>query len=95
MKNEQLKKLIKEEIKKILELEAEQPETDEQSGTAISPSDFNIQLKAIYDQLKMSKQGIVGKELELLLSIIKDIIAYTQENTLSLPISNRIINVTT
>jgi hypothetical protein len=91
MKNEVLKKLIKEEIKNLLELETAPAAAP---STAISPSDFNIQLKAIYDQLKMSKSGITGQELELLLSIIKDIVKYTQENTLSPTLSDRILKIT-
>ena len=95
MKNEQLKKLIKEEIKNLLELDATPSATPSAApAEAISPSEFNIQLKAIYDQLKMSKAGITGQELELLLSIIKDIVGYTQQNTLSPTLSDRILKIT-
>ena len=95
MKNEQLKKLIKEEIKNLLELDATPSATPSAApAEAISPSEFNIQLKAIYDQLKMSKAGITGQELELLLSIMKDIVGYTQQNTLSPTLSDRILKIT-
>ena len=95
MKNEQLKNLIKEEIKNLLELETAPAATPSTSPSkAISPSEFNTQLKAIYDQLKMSKAGITGQELELLLSIMKDIVGYTQQNTLSPTLSDRILKIT-
>ena len=92
MKNEQLKKLIKEEIKKILELDNNIPLYQPNVGQEkISGGDFNVEVTEFLRNLKIDKAGMDGKELKNLLDLFKKIVLKAKEGTLNQTIEDRII----
>jgi hypothetical protein len=92
MKNEILKKLIKEEIKKILELDNNIPLAQPNAGQEkISGGDFNIEVTEFLRNLKIDKAGMDGKELKNLLDLFKKIVLKAREGTLNQTIEDRII----
>jgi hypothetical protein len=94
MKNEQLKKLIKEEIKKILELDNNIPLSQPNVGQEkISGGDFNVEVTEFLRNLKIDKSGMDGKELKNLLDLFKKIVLKAREGTLNQTIEDRIIKV--
>ena len=86
MKNEQLKRLIKEEIKKILEL-------DDKKNSAglekISGGEFNKELLAFNAKLRGSKAGLGPTELANLLDLFDLIVEYARQYNLTQNIENR------
>jgi hypothetical protein len=94
MKNEILKKLIKEEIKKILELDNNIPLSQPNVGQEkISGGDFNVEVTEFLRNLKIDKAGMDGKELKNLLDLFKKIVLKAREGTLNQTIEDRIIKV--
>ena len=100
MKNEQLKRLIKEEIKNILK---EGP-LDKQfavdgkinygsSNTKqekISGGDFNVEVTEFLRNLKTNKAGMDGKELKNLLDLFDLLVQKSRESNLTQSMEDRI-----
>jgi hypothetical protein len=84
MKNEQLKKLIKEEIKNILEL-------DNAGQEKISGGDFNVEVTEFLRDLKTNKTNLDVKELKNLLDLFGKIVLKAREGTLNQTIEDRVI----
>jgi hypothetical protein len=84
MKNEQLKKLIKEEIKNILEL-------DNAGQEKISGGDFNVEVTEFLRDLKTDKTNLDVKELKNLLDLFGKIVLKAREGTLNQTIEDRVI----
>lgn len=86
MKNEALKKLIKEEIKKILELD----DVKNSAGSEkISGGEFNKELLAFNAKLRGSKAGLGPIELVNLLDLFDLIVEYARQYNLTQNIENR------
>jgi hypothetical protein len=85
MKNEILKKLIKEEIKKILELDDKNSTEREK----ISGGEFNKELLAFNAKLRGSKAGLGPTELVNLLDLFDLIVEYARQYNLTQNIENR------
>jgi len=95
MKNEQLKKLIKEEIKKILEIDTPEMDTTEvapnnPSNEKISGGEFNADLLQLLVNLRKDKSGLAGTELKNLMDIFKLIVRYSKDLNLSQPVEDKI-----
>ena len=80
MKNEILKKLIKEEIKNILESSEEPMNTGE----------FNEKLKDFYLELRSNKIGISTLELQNILDLIELLVLKARESSLTQAQEDRI-----
>jgi len=101
MKNESLKRLIKEEIKNILENSEEKINTGQEKISGgdfnnagqekISGGDFNVEVTGFLKNLKIDKAGMDGKELKNLLDLFKKIVQKAREGTLNQTIEDRII----
>ena len=89
MKNNQLKKLIKEEIKKILEMNTTEDATNNTSNEKISGGDFNADLLQLLVNLRKDKAGLAGTELKNLMDIFKLIVKYAKEFNLSQPVEDK------
>jgi hypothetical protein len=94
MKNESLKRLIKEEIKNTLKLDNNIPLSQPNAGQEkISGGDFNVEVTEFLRNLKIDKAGMDGKELKNLLDLFKKIVLKAREGTLNQTIEDRIIKV--
>jgi hypothetical protein len=80
MKNEILKKLIKEEIKNILE------SSEEKINTGL----FNEKLKDFYQELRSNKIGISTLELQNILDLIELLVLKARESSLTQAQEDRI-----
>ena len=90
MKNNQLKKLIKEEIKKILEMNTTEDATNNTSNEKISGGDFNADLLQLLVNLRKDKSGLAGTELKNLMDIFKIMVRYSKDLNLSQPVEDKI-----
>lgn len=90
MKNEQLKKLIKEEIKKILEIDTPEVASNNTSNEKISGAEFNADLLQLLKDLRQDKSGLAGMELKNLIDVFKLITKYAKEFNLSQSLEDRI-----
>ena len=90
MKNEQLKKLIKEEIKKILEIDTPEVAPNNTSNEKISGSEFNADLLQLLKDLRQDKSGLAGMELKNLMDVFKLIVQHAKEFNLSQSLEDRI-----
>jgi hypothetical protein len=100
MKNETLKKLIKEEIKNILKENltlAPNPnipsKTKDTGQEKVSGADFN---KALFDfnkNLRANKSGLGQTELKNLLDIFDLMVAFAREYSLTQAIENRLVKI--
>jgi hypothetical protein len=97
MKNETLKKLIKEEIKNILKENPEQGSlslsTTSTQPEKVSGADFN---KALFDfnkNLRANKSGLGQTELKNLLDIFDLMVAFAREYSLTQAIENRLVKI--
>jgi hypothetical protein len=84
MKKLQLKELIKEEIKKILEISEEKPEEKINTGL------FNEKLKDFYLELRSNKIGISTLELQNILDLIGLLVLKARESSLTQAQEDRI-----
>ena len=80
MKNESLKRLIKEEIKNILE----------NSEEKINTGEFNDKLKDFYLELRSNKIGISTLELQNILDLIELLVLKARESSLTQAQEDRI-----
>ena len=80
MKKFQLKELIKEEIKNILENPEEK----------ITTGEFNEEFKDFYDELKANKAGIDALELQNILDLIELLVLKARESSLTQAQEDRI-----
>jgi hypothetical protein len=97
MKNETLKKLIKEEIKNILKENPEQGSlslsTTSTQPEKVSGADFN---KALFDfnkNLRANKSGLGQTELKNLLDIFDLMVAFARKYSLTQAIENRLVKI--
>ena len=103
MKNEQLKRLIKEEIKNILKennpLDRQFPPNKGEKinygpsnpkQEKISGGDFNIEVTEFLRNLKMNKAGMDSKELKNLLDLFDLLVQKSKESNLTQPMEDRI-----
>ena len=103
MKNEQLKRLIKEEIKNILKennpLDRQFPPNKGEKinygpsnpkQEQISGGDFNIEVTEFLRNLKMNKAGMDSKELKNLLDLFDLLVQKSKESNLTQPMEDRI-----
>ena len=81
MKNEALKKLIKEEIKRIL---------NEEADDAVTSGEFNQKLIDFVRDLRANKAGLSGKELQNLLDLFALVEEFAREYTFTQAIEDRI-----
>jgi len=103
MKNEQLKRLIKEEIKNILKENPTLsgggdsadilPNTVKPGQEKISSGDFNAQLIAFVRDLKKEQSKIMGAEKQNLLDLFDLLVRKANEGTLTQTMEDRIIRI--
>jgi hypothetical protein len=101
MKNESLKRLIKEEIKNILENSEEKINTGQEKISGgdfnnagqekISGGDFNVEVTEFLRDLKTDKRNLDVKELKNLLDLFGKIVLKAREGTLNQTIEDRVI----
>ena len=84
MKKFQLKELIKEEIKNILENQEKNPEEK------INTGEFNEKLKDFYLELRSNKIGISTLELQNILDLIELLVLKARESSLTQAQEDRI-----
>ena len=101
MKNESLKRLIKEEIKNILENSEEKINTGQEKISGgdfnnagqekISGGDFNVEVTEFLRDLKTDKRNLDVKELKNLLDLFGKIVLKAREGTLNQTIEDKVI----
>ena len=90
MKNQNLKKLIKEEILKILseEDQMENPKLD--SSTKMSGAEFNKTFVDFFLNLRKDKAGLGQTELQNLIDLFELVVEYARERNLTQYLEDRI-----